>query len=196
MGREQFDAAVTEGRGALGCAWAGPFAITTQAMFDQIVELRRLVWCSEPGLINARSYDPEPGWLQDDHDRHGQHWVMTSGDTVVAAARVCVHDIAVELPDWERCPAELLDLQGPVASLNRMVVHPAMRRLGLSSALTTVRLEAARSQGARSVVVEAAPSRVAPLRALGFIELGRTRAEPWDLAPYVMLILRLDLAAR
>ena len=59
-------------------------------------QFREAVWRDEHGIADAQKFDPASLW--DDHDAHGLHWVITAGSSIVAAARLCVHHRAEELP--------------------------------------------------------------------------------------------------
>jgi predicted GNAT family N-acyltransferase len=171
-------------------AWDGPFAVCQPSQLDEIIGLREAVWRNEPSLADAKQLDPSA--LRDEHDLHGHHWFITVEGSIVAAARVCIHDTAKELPYQDGFHHLTRDLPTPIASLNRMVVRPFMRRQGLSRPLTEVRIAAARSRGAKSVIVEAAPNRMPPLSDLGFVELGLSRGEPYDLVPFTLMYLDIS----
>jgi GNAT superfamily N-acetyltransferase len=85
-----------------------------------------------------------------------------------------------------------LDLERPIGVLSRLVVHPAFRRAGLARALTDARIEYARSWGARTVLSEAAPDRAAQLLGRGFVDLGQTEPERWEMAPFTLMALHLE----
>jgi predicted GNAT family N-acyltransferase len=155
----------------------------------EIIKLREAVWHNEPSLADAKQLDPAA--LRDDHDLHGHHWVITVEGAIVAAARVCIHEKTADLPYQDGFHHLIRDIPAPIASLNRMVVRPFMRRQGLSRPLTEVRIAAARARGARSMIVEAAPNRMPPLRDLGFVELGLSKGEPYDLVPFTLMYLDL-----
>ena len=166
-------------------SWAGPFALGEPSRLDEIIGLREAVWRNEPSLADAKQLDPAA--LRDAHDHHGHHWFITVEGSIVAAARVCIHDEPAQLPYQDGFHHLIRDLPTPIASLNRMVVRPFMRRQGLSHALTEVRIAAARARGAKSIIVEAAPNRMPPFRDLGFVELGRSKGEPYDLVPFTLM---------
>jgi GNAT superfamily N-acetyltransferase len=173
-------------------AWLGPFRAYLPSTLAKIVELRQLVWTREPDVISAQLLDPNATMLQDAYEADGLHWVVTLDDAVVAAARLSLHHDETKLPDWERFQHLAADLPKPVAMLSRLVVHPAQRREGFARALTAVRIDAARSWGARSILSEAAPERAGQLRSLGFRELGQTPPQPWDVAPFTLMALACD----
>lgn len=176
--------------GALRQSWDGPFPVFQPATLEKILELREAVWRNEPSLADAKQLHPDA--LRDEHDVHGLHWIITVEGAIVAAARLCIHHDAKELPYQDGFHHLIANIPTPIASLNRMVVLPSMRRLGLTRPLTDVRIAAARSKGAKSIIVEAAPNRMPPFRELGFVELGRSKGEPYDLVPFTLMYLDLS----
>jgi GNAT superfamily N-acetyltransferase len=171
-------------------SWDGPFPVFQPSTLEKIFDLRESVWRNEPSLADVNQLHPEA--LRDDHDVHGYHWIITVGGSIVAAARTCIHHDSKELPYQNGFHHLIADIPTPIASLNRMVVLPAMRRQGLTRPLTDVRIAMARAMGARSLIVEAAPNRIPPFRDLGFVELGRSKGEPYDLVPFTLMYLDLS----
>jgi GNAT superfamily N-acetyltransferase len=183
----------TKARSAFGAAapsWTGPLLVSDAATMEKIYALREAVWRSEESLVDALGL--AAAMLRDAHDAHGLHWVVAIDGSLVAAARLCIHHDKSELPYQEGFRHLIEDLPAPVASLNRLVVHPSMRRKGLSRAITAPRIEAARAHGARSIVVEAAPNRIPGLRALGFVERGYSLGQPGDLVRFTLMTLDLS----
>lgn len=170
--------------------WVGPFPVFEPSILEQIFEFRESIWRNEPTIIDVHKLDTAS--LRDDHDVHGLHWIITVKKSIVAAARLCVHHNARDLPFFDGFHHLIADIPAPFASLNRLVVHPSMRRRGLSRALTNVRIDAARSKGAKSIIVEAAPDRVPGLREFGFVEIGHSEALPWELVPFTLMYLSIS----
>jgi hypothetical protein len=171
-------------------SWAGPFPVFQPSTLEKIFELRESVWRNEPSLADVNQLHPDA--LRDAHDVHGLHWVITVEGLIIAAARLCIHHNPIELPYQDGFHHLIPNIPAPIASLNRLVVRPLMRRQGLSRPLTDVRIAAARSKGARSLIVEASPNRMPPLRDLGFVELGRSKGEPYDLVPFTLMYFDLS----
>ena len=176
--------------GAANQAWAGPFPVCNPSTVEKILQLRELVYRSEPSLVNLCLLNSAT--FRDTHDAHADHWIITVEESIVAAARLCIHCDAGDLPNQDLYHHMIAGIPVPIASLNRMVVHPSMRRQGLSRALTAARIKAARSRGARSMIVEAAPNRIPPLWDLGFRELGHTVGEPY-LVRFSLMYLDLSV---
>ncbi|MGH3426589.1 MAG: GNAT family N-acetyltransferase [Mycobacteriales bacterium] len=172
-----------------GNTLVGPFRAHLPSTLGKIVELRRVVWRNEPAVISADILDPDAAMLHDAYEANAQHWIFTLEESVVAAARLSLSHDEAELPDWDRFHHLLGDIPRPVAMLSRLVVHPTLRDRGLARALTDVRIETARAWGAGSIVSEAAPERARQLRELGFDERGQTPSQPWDLAPFTLMVL-------
>jgi GNAT superfamily N-acetyltransferase len=77
-----------------------------------------------------------------------------------------IHDAQEESPD---APAfSQIRLPTPVATINRLVVVPSVRKFGLAKQLDERRISAAKCAGARCVLGTAAPARIAALERLGF----------------------------
>ena len=190
MGREELGTTPENGSGIPRQFWAGPVSVFGARALKQIYEFRESIWRNEPSVADVHKFDPASLW--DAHDVHGLHWIITVETTIVAAARLCVHHDARELPAYDRIHHLMGDIPAPFASLNQLVVHPSMRRQGLSRALTDIRIEAARSRGARTMISEAAPNRVLGLRDLGFAELGHAAGLPWDLVPFTLMYLNIS----
>jgi GNAT superfamily N-acetyltransferase len=176
-------------------AWQGPFQVDQAVDLEKIRALREFVWRNETDLVDLIHFNPQAERISDGRDADGLHWVITSADDIVAAARLSVALDPADLPGWRRFGHLVPQVAGPVAALNRMVVHQRMRRQGLSRVLTEVRLAAARDAGVTMVFVDAVPNRLRPLQDLGFVDLGRTTPEPYDLVPVILLALPLSAAA-
>lgn len=104
----------------------------------------------------------------DEHDEHALHWAIRDGDRLVGAARMCVHDRVESLPDAGFFLGMEAAAVPPIASLNRLVVHPDYQRRGLSHALDQIRIQQARDMACGSVWCVAPPIRWEPLRRQGF----------------------------
>lgn len=195
MGWRELAAASGDDPVAPGRSWSGPFQVFQPESLEEIFALRRSVWRNEPDLVDADRLDPHATMLRDDHEGHGLHWVVTAHGSIVAAARLCLHENLGALDYPEGLLRRLADFPAPFAILNRLVVHPSMRRQGLSRALTDVRVATARARGVRSLIVEAGPNLISPFRARGFVELGVAPAEPWERVDFALMALDLYASA-
>lgn len=181
-------------RGDLGAragSWTGPFLVSDPATIESIIALREAVWRNEPAILRADRL--RPSILRDEHDDHGSHWVILAEGSLVAAARLCIHLDRTDLPNHRWYCSLIANLPAPIASLNKLVVHPAHRGRGLSRRLAEARIAAARAAGAKSIVVEVVPHRVKPMRELGFIERGPSAQDPDYLVSFTLMSLDISL---
>jgi hypothetical protein len=120
-------------------------------------ELRYRVWSKETRLIDSFQ---KMGVIRDEHEAHSRHWAAFSwGGTLAASARLCIHDTKQHVPE-DYCYTDL-DIQSPVASINRLVVEPSARTRGI---MDWHRIEAAKNAGGACIV--AAPTSENRIRAL------------------------------
>jgi GNAT superfamily N-acetyltransferase len=120
-----------------------------------------------------------PAWLRDeeewldDHDPHATHFAVLNGDEPIAAARVCIHDKASDLPDLMSLVGYEFQLRPPIASFCRLVVDVDYRRSGLGRALDECRMAVAfRNRCSTCVGVTHLPTRQRELAKAGFRDLG------------------------
>ena len=155
------------------------FQTTEPKLLEAAFALRRQVWAKLPG-VNAQS--ALSGGLDDGMDGAGLHWVVVAGGSVVASARLCVCASLDTLPDanvFRDSPAEV---PLPTSAINRLVVHPEFRGLGVASRLDSVRISEARIRGCASVTACWSPfsgeRRRCALESLGFVPVhgGREHA--------------------
>jgi GNAT superfamily N-acetyltransferase len=145
------------------------FSTLDEGLLRQIGRLRVEAWQTE----TARAAEM-PAWL-DDIDQTARHWVVFLDGAPIAAARLTVHQSLADVPDAESYVGVFAaSPEPPIASLNRLVVHPSARGAGLSKHLDLVRLDAAESLGCRSVILSTAsgPRRVGQLIGYGFELVG------------------------
>jgi polyketide synthase PksL len=166
-----------------------------RTLLERIGRLRVLAWSTVMPDATRRT----ACWL-DEFDPVARHWCIFHDSKPVAAARISVHQRLEEVPDaliyegvFATPPAS------PVASFNRLVVHPEHRGGGLSRKLDDVRLKAAISLGCRSIIVvsNVGSSRLGQLRGLGFRTIGT--AGPYPQHHFLDesgAVLCCDLAAR
>jgi GNAT superfamily N-acetyltransferase len=122
--------------------------------------LRYLVWSRQ---VELPELFQQNGQIYDDHEDHARHWAVSAGDeTLVASARLCIHENEQEIPEADLYTE--LKLPCPVASINRLVVEQSARNHGLARLLDSHRIGAARDAGAACIVV--APTDDQRVRAL------------------------------
>lgn len=138
-------------------------------LLAKVGRLRIEAWETE----TARAAE-QAAWV-DEFDRVAWHWVVFQNGSPVAAARLTLHCKVADAPDSESYAGVFCaPPETPIASLNRLVVHPSARGSGLSLRLDLIRLTAAEKLGARVAILSTAsgPRRVAQLVSLGFVFLG------------------------
>ncbi|MDB6151777.1 MAG: hypothetical protein JWL90_230 [Chthoniobacteraceae bacterium] len=138
-------------------------------LLQQIGRLRVEAWETE----TARAAEMI-SWV-DRFDHAARHWVVFAGTLPVAAARLSIHQALADVPDAESYAGVFPQTPTPpIASFNRLVVHPSARGAGLSKKLDMIRLQAAEQAGCRSAILSTAsgPARVRQLTRLGFELIG------------------------
>ena len=144
-------------------------AVTDWEMIQRIGELRVRAWRTVvPQAVEMTV------WL-DDFDRTARHWAFLRDGEPVAAARLSVHKAIEEVPDPESYTGVFRNPPpAPIASLNRLVVDPAVRGMGLSEKLDLIRLAAAEAMGCKCVVgaTAAGERRVRQMLKWGFVVVG------------------------
>ena len=119
----------------------------------------------------------EDGW-RDPIDSDCQHWVIRTDDgALVAAGRLSIHESLGRVHQAEEYRRYGLDLPGPVASPDRVVVCPSMQGRGLGWRILDVKDQAAIQQGVQHAVRQASPGMVRLLRKRGWIVLGPASAD-------------------
>jgi GNAT superfamily N-acetyltransferase len=120
-------------------------------------------------------------WI-DEIDGKARHWAILRNGTPIAAVRLSLHEELRGVPSHDVYRGVFADaLPTPIASYNRMVVHPDFRGLGLSHRLDEISMETARNMGAR-VLIGATGSfkhnegRIRAMIAKGFEVVGRGNA--------------------
>jgi len=168
------------------------FSHLDEDLLEKIGALRVQAWKTE-----APSAAGMGTWL-DEFDRAARHWAVFDNGILLASARLTTHGGLAEVPDAESYQGMFREPPAaPVASLNRLVVHPSARGQGLSKRLDLVRLEAAENLGCRSVILSTASGshRVRQLMGWGFelIGYGAPFQKPplCDLPPPAVLLCRL-----
>ncbi len=163
---------------------AGNFPPTPSPMSD--IEIREFFPEEEDllqavGILRVQAWETtvaEAGrmatWL-DEFDSAARHWVALRAGVPGAAARLSMNSSLAEVPDSESYSGIFSEIpDGPLGSLNRLVVHPSARRLGLSKRLDLIRLGAAEEMRCRSAILSTAtgPYRVRQLQSFGFEFIG------------------------
>lgn len=160
----------------------GPIEVSDPSVIAETYRFRAAVW-------KAEGVDVSP--LPDTHTAHSWHWIVTNGGITIAAARLCIHELLSDTPEYEDICHLNLRVPSPLAFMSRLVVCPAARNFGLGSLLDTVRIMAARDVRAKCVVGQFPDYRVKRLLRQGFQSLGGFIANTHD--NYHFQVLCLDL---
>lgn len=136
---------------------------------DLIGELRIRAWKNEYGI--DRAFFAQEKWIDeiDDHpDVH--HWIAVSGERIAAAGRLSVHRFIDDVPYADFLDSKTLASLGapPIASINRLVVDPDFRGLGLARRLDSERIQFAGNGLASVITAQPMEERVHALTMLGF----------------------------
>lgn len=142
------------------------------ALIHRIGELRYQVWLEEKATLGSLA--SRGRWVEH-FDIDATHFIAIIDDSIVAASRITFHDNFGEVPDYEEYRDMNLDLPGPIASFNRLVVRRDFRGKGLSSLMDRVRLnEAFRHAVACTLANGVGTQRKGSLLKLGFQFRGLT----------------------
>jgi len=136
-------------------------------------ELRLTAWREQPRMVEALSY-----W-RDEIDSTARHWVIVDAGIAIASARLSFHNSLEDLPDAEIFVGFCPTLPTPIASINRLVVHPDYRRRGYGTRLDNIRLKAAEEWGCQCAIASSTePKRIKQLADRGFKVVGTGREHP------------------
>ena len=138
-------------------------------MLEQIGRLRVRAWATEVPEVSRTAV-----WL-DEADATARHWIVVLDSVLVGSGRMSIHATLADVPDAGEYEGVFpVPPPTPVASLNRLVVAPEARGLGLSRRLDLARLEAAEDAGCKSVVgaTSSGHRRIEQLESLGFVVIG------------------------
>lgn len=131
-----------------------------------LLDLRRAAWSAEPAVPPELARSWAVGL--DDHDANAIHGCVWDRRRLVASARLTLHDRFADVPDRGLYPPDL-EVEGmPIASLNRLVVAPGYRGLGLAHVLDEVRCRWAVGLGAQAIIGAVARGHEGRLERLGF----------------------------
>jgi len=166
-----------------------PVVVSDELMLLQIQDLRRRAWSANgevPDFIARQDI------LRDEHDVHGMHFAILHEDRTIAAARLCIHNSVATSPDPEALDGYEELIEGPIASLTRLVVDPEFRGHRLSTAMDKVRLEIAQARSCRSILgIGELEYRMKGLEHMGFVRLGPTKIRYLSYAPSYVLLKKL-----
>jgi GNAT superfamily N-acetyltransferase len=164
------------------------------ALMKQIAELRVEAWRTFISIESGTQAWANP------FDPIARHRVLLDTTVVVAAARLSIHKHIEEVPEAEVYRGIFPSpLPHPIASINRLVIHPRYRGRNLTTRLDEARIEAAERYGCRCIVgwTNSGDKRVAQLTSHGFQLIGKgKRIENGIVKGLVPAILYLPLPRR
>ena len=137
---------------------------------EKICRFRVEVWRGE-GTLSDDAF-PDGMW-RDPIDSDAQHWLICdAAGRFAAAGRLTLHATLADVGQSEEYTRWGLDVAGPVASPDRVVVARFARAGGLGRRILDLQDDAAREQGARYAVRQASPRMVKLLQNRGWRVLG------------------------
>lgn len=143
---------------------------------EEIGRLRYLAWKDVEGI--NREFFSKGYWI-DEWDKTSLIWIIKFNKIIIASARLSIHHDIESIP-WNDCiPSEARKLLiTPLASMNRLIVHPNFRKRGLSQALDMARINTAKEKKLKAIIAEPTNSRVAAIEKYGFKDYGRFGSTP------------------
>lgn len=135
----------------------------------EIGKFRIRGWKNEKGV--SSDFFAQDLWL-DDLDRHARHWIATVDHAIVAVSRLSFHDSLSDVPYAHLLKPEhrLCFENRRIASINRLVVAPKYRGMGLAGQMDRIRIECATRQ-ADVMIAFPQLSRIESLQRKGFVML-------------------------
>jgi len=136
---------------------------TSAPALREAFRLRASVWNALGGdsLFHAEEWT-------DEFDAMAMHWLAYVNGSLVAAARMSVHEELKNAPYFHIFGQLQLRVDQPIASINRLVVHPEFQGFGISREMDALRLRAAREMNCRTMT--AVVSKVSGIKRLHALE--------------------------
>lgn len=142
---------------------------------ERIAKFRVQVW-NQDGSIDATSFTD--GQCLEATDAEAIHVVVLDGETLIAAIRFNSYATLSDCPLAQQYRAAGIDVPGPVAVPERLVVAEKHRRRGILSGLADHMLELCQQYGCRSMISECSPATADMLRKRGRQSLGYAPHDP------------------
>lgn len=158
---------------------------------NEIGALRIKAWRDEEGT--DPDFFSKSIWL-DELDAIAHHWIITYRGTIVASARLTLHFHYDNVPYRELLDDKLENCGAlPIASINRLVVHPEHRGNGLAKMLDQERINFAKAYGVKTILVQPLDNRIDPLKKLGYQLVGKIKS-PYEIRArnLYLMVKRLD----
>ena len=147
-----------------------------------IGEFRLRVWQAEGQKINESLINDGKWNDRLDVEPTSQHWVVYIGGEIAASSRISFHRDFTTVPDHNVFEPYVDNTGTLYCSLNRMVVHPRYRGLGIAGLLDFIRIKSAFRAGADQLFAYAVGSpRAQSLMRRGFVE--KEVNDSWSIYP-------------
>ncbi|MPR35324.1 GNAT family N-acetyltransferase [Salmonirosea aquatica] len=183
-----------------------PLAMTrTLHQLSKGLEIKEVFYpnqMTEIGKFRIRGWKNESGvnpdffakdlWL-DEIDRFSHHWVATVNQTIVAVSRLSFHDSLSDVPYANLLKPEHRPYfeNRRIASINRLVVAPEYRGMGLAGQMDRIRIECATRQ-ADVMIAFPQLSRIESLQRKGFVLIEQLENIP-EMPERPFFVMALDL---
>ncbi len=136
---------------------------------ERIGRLRLDVWRAETKVDEAQF---EGGVWLEPLDYRARHWIATDGNVLIASGRLTMHATLEDNPDGYLWRRHERTVPLPAAHFCKLVVSSKARGMGLGREFNRVRIEAARGDGAKSILVTASDANARLLLSMGFTDTG------------------------
>ncbi len=137
---------------------------------DSICHFRASVWRGVAGV--APNAFPGGQW-RDAFDDVAHHWIVRTDDgRMIGSARLTIHDLLDAAPESFQYERYGLQLSGPIAAPDRVVVCPTARRRGAAKLLLDAQDAVAIEAGAHWAVRQASPAMSRLIQRRGWRLLG------------------------
>jgi len=162
--------------------------LSDSASIESSQALRYEVWSAAGAVLRGEG----TGKIADALDGSSFHWGAYANGRLVASARLSIHSEIEDAPDGFLFTAFPTPL--PVASINRMVVLPEYRRLGIARGIDALRIQKARENRCRTIIAGPVKENatIARLKSYGFIFIGVNGIASWSDTPITAAYLPLN----
>jgi hypothetical protein len=155
---------------------------------NEIGEMRVICWKDEQG-VDSNLFSKK-SWLEK-IDETAFHWIVFKNNAMVASARFSIHSNIEDAPYGKIISNMNLPLSTPIGSINRLVVLPEYRHLGISKHVDSIRLEKAKQLGVKHVLAQPRDIRVNPLISQGFNMVGEFFMREYPGLPFFLMVLNI-----
>jgi predicted GNAT family N-acyltransferase len=139
-------------------------------LLEKIAQLRYAVW-QDQGM-SMENIEDKNKW-NDDFDEQGYFLVIKSEGQMAGSARMSLHETIRTLSDSKLYLGHEGAFAPPIASLNRLIIHPDFRMKGLSRFILQKQIQVAQDLGAKSIALDCPVERVGYHQKMGFQTVGK-----------------------